>query len=216
MFESEVELEKQASLINARFILVLVLVAAVVIGGGWYVWRLLNPPLTQDKAAAVIQSMLKSKGPATVEFHMGELVYDDDPHGPLYNLLEKAGYVTLGKAAKGGTKAEVTPLGTETFSQIPGFQKKAYSDGSEKYTVPLAERELVAVSGVAKDPNSPHKWIVAYTWKWKPNQVGEIFDINSSLVKKFGQYERSELIQKYGVDYYLAEPTKEKISVAAP
>jgi len=55
---------------------------------------------------------------------------------------------------------------------------------------------------------APTRALVEYTWKWVPNQLGEVFEASGPLVKSFSSWERAALIEKYGADFYHASPTK--------
>ncbi|MFI5108598.1 MAG: hypothetical protein ACHP78_07120, partial [Terriglobales bacterium] len=80
------------------------------------------------------------------------------------------------------------------------------SDGSDAYTVPLAEHQLAAVSKVTMSGRDVA--VVQFTWKWTPNELGNAFDAAGPLVKSFNTWDRSTLIQKYGVAFYHVEPAQ--------
>ena len=47
---------------------------------------------------------------------------------------------------------------------------------------------------------------IEYTWKWVPNQMGDLFDAGGSLVKGFNLWDRETLINKYEADFYNGKP----------
>jgi hypothetical protein len=62
----------------------------------------------------------------------------------------------------------LTPSGVDTFQSLlaPGDADK------QSFTIPAARRELVAVTGIAKQGNAAD---VEFTWKWIPlNEVGAV------------------------------------------
>jgi len=62
----------------------------------------------------------------------------------------------------------LTPSGVDTFQSLlaPGDADK------QSFTIPAARRELVAVTGIAKQGNTAD---VEFTWKWIPlNEVGAV------------------------------------------
>ena len=70
------------------------------------------------------------------------------------------------------------------------------------------------VSSPASFRESPTTAKVEYTWKWNANDLGKKFDASSPVVKGFQAYDRSVLIQKYGVDFYNAPPIKETVRMS--
>lgn len=60
----------------------------------------------------------------------------------------------------------LTPLGVDTFQSLIGT---AHAD-SQSFTLPAARRELVAITGIAKQGNAAD---VEFIWRWVPlNEVG--------------------------------------------
>jgi hypothetical protein len=63
----------------------------------------------------------------------------------------------------------LTPSGVDTFQSLiaPGDAEK------QSFTIPAAHRELIAVTGIAKQVNAAD---VEFTWRWIPlNEVGAVF-----------------------------------------
>jgi hypothetical protein len=63
----------------------------------------------------------------------------------------------------------LTPSGVDTIQTLitPGDAEK------QSFTIPAARRELIAITGIAKQGNSAD---VEFTWRWIPlNEVGAVF-----------------------------------------
>jgi hypothetical protein len=63
----------------------------------------------------------------------------------------------------------LTPSGVDTFQSLiaPGDADK------QNFSIPAARRELVAITGIAKQGNAAD---VEFTWRWIPmNEVGAVF-----------------------------------------
>ena len=209
MFEEELKLQRESSFV-IPLVLVLVLVAVIVGAIGY--WVVPGHSLSQQQAAGLVSAYLKGEGPATVHFHVGVLrpsVAEKirDPH---YRLLEKAGILKLGPAKGDAISVAFAPGGERKLAAIPGVVKTRNSDGSEGYTVPLAERELVAVSKVTMSGRDIA--YVQFTWKWAPNELGNAFDAAGPLAKSFNTWDRSTLIQNYGVAFYHVEPAQASLT----
>ncbi len=108
------------------------------------------------------------------------------------------------KEKDGSMQVALTPEGEKRISAFPALKKKEDKDGTMLYVVPLATRALVKVDNIKK--LSPSSAQVAYTWKWQPNELGKDFDASGPAVQAFSTYERAVLIQKYGADFYRAQP----------
>jgi len=139
---------KQSSyLVPLLLISALVLMAVGGIGYRWMVPR--SRGMSSQQATSLIAAYLKAQEPPTVHFHHGQVMpsVDENPMDPHYRLLEKAGVVkSLGRAEGGGITVALTPEGEHQLAEISGAVKTHNSDGTEAYTVPLAERQLVAIS----------------------------------------------------------------------
>ncbi len=205
MFEEELKLQKESSyFIPLALVLVLI---AVIVGAIGY-WVVPGKSLSQEQAAGLVSAFLKGEGPATVHFHVGVLQpsVDEKIRDPHYRLLEKAGILKLGKAKGADISVAFAPEGERKLAAIPGVVKTRNSDGTDAYTVPLAERQLAAVSKVTMSGRDVAH--VQFTWKWAPNELGNAFDASGPLVKSFNTWDRSTLIQKYGVAFYHVEPAQ--------
>jgi hypothetical protein len=209
MFEQELELEKRESSVVPLLLIVSLIV--VIVGVSAYYVMQSRKVLTNQEAAEVAVSVFKLQGPATLRFHTGIIKssVDDKPHDPHYRLLEKAGLVRIGKDTgpyKTITPVELTDQGKRLLEEIPGVTKGTEKDGTQIYSIPLADRKLVAVSKITMV--NPTRAMVDITWKWEPNKLGNLFDASGSMVKEFNTWDRATLIQKYGADFYHGDPTK--------
>jgi hypothetical protein len=213
MFEAEVAMERRSS-----FLPMLLLVCLVAAIGGMVAYVVLQvkakTPLSAQEASGIVTAALQGPGPAVVHFRSGLVVSSvaEKPGDPNYRLLEKAGIVKLAKAPRGAEFISVTPGGERLVSAIPGFKKWKEADGTFTYQVPLAQRQLVNISAV--DMTGVNNAVVAYTWKWVPNQMGDLFDAGGPLVKGFNLWDRQTLINKYEADFYHATPTKSTLALA--
>ena len=213
MFEQEIEMEQQEGRGFGPIIMIVAMVAMLVGGIGYMVvqsTRTLKP----EEAAKLITASIKLQPPSEVQFHAGKLQssMSDSLDRPQYKLLADAGIITIQKDKKSATaNIELTALGEQTITSIPEFKKKDEGDGSVIYKVPLASRKFVKIENVTKLASNRFK--VEYTWKWEPNKLGDAFDISGKYIQGFKTWERSQLIDKYGADYYHADPTKVSVVV---
>lgn len=210
MFEAELELEKRTPWVP---LLLIIALAACIVGGIAYFILESKKQLTPQRAAGVVAALLKARGPTAVHFHGGLVMpsVDEKPRDPHYRLLEKAGMLKLANAKSGGTLVALTPLGERELPKVPDFKKWKNADGTDAYSVPLAERKLVEINKVTNA--GPSLATVEYTWKWEPNKLGDIFDASGETVKSFNTWERATLIQKYGVEFYHGNPTKTTVTL---
>lgn len=213
MFEAEVELERRSS-----FLPMLLLVCLIAAIGGMVAYVVIQvrskTPLTADQASVVVTTVLQGPGPAIIHFRSGVVTSSvaEKPGDPNYRLLQKAGIVKLANAARGATLVSVTPGGERLLTGIPGFKKWKEADGTFSYQVPLAQRQLVSIASVTM--NGVNNAVVVYSWKWTPNQLGEVFDAGGPLVKGFNLWDRQTLINKYEAAFYKADPMKSTLALA--
>jgi hypothetical protein len=213
MFEAEVAMERRSS-----FLPMLLLVCLVAAIGGMVAYVVLQvrakTPLSAQQANGIVTATLQGPGPAVIHFRSGLVVSSvaEKPGDPNYRLLEKAGIVKLAKAPRGAEFISVTPGGERLVSAIPGFKKWKEADGTFTYQVPLAQRQLVNVSAI--NMTGVNNAVIDYTWKWVPNQMGDLFDAGGPLVKGFNLWDRQTLINKYEADFYHAIPTKSTLALA--
>jgi len=206
MFEQEIEMEKKESSIVPLLLIVTMIVA--VVGVALYFVAESRKVLTTAEAAPVILSSFESQGQPTLRFQTGTFKAGagEDTHDPQYRLLEKAGYLKIGKDVKGKIPVSLTPEGEAFLADVAGVKKSKDKEGNDKYVVPLAQRKLVEVGKIAMV--TPARANVEYTWKWEPNKAGDLFDAAGPAVKAFNAWERSALIEKHGANFYHEAPTK--------
>ncbi len=210
MFEQEIEMEKRSS--NLIPLLLMLVLAAVIVGSVVYWVKQSRQVLTQEQAATLVTAVLKSQGPTTVKFYTGVLQpsVDEKASDPHYKLLEKGGYLQLEKQKKGdAVKVVLTAKAEQELPGFPEFQKRKLSDGTEQLTVPLAQRKLLAVSKVTMD--GPRAALVEYTWQWDTNAVGDLFDASGPAMKGFNIWESQRLIERNGASFYHTGPAKASV-----
>jgi hypothetical protein len=212
MFEAEVEMERRSGVLP---LLLLVCLVAGIAGMVTYVVFQVRAktPLSAQEASGIVATALQGPGPAVIHFHSGLAMPSviEKPADPHYRLLEKAGILKVAKAARGGEMVTLTPGGERLVGGLPGFKKWKETDGTFCYQVPLAQRRLVSISDVTM--SGVNNAIVEYTWKWVPNQMGDLFDAGGPLVKSFNLWERQTLINKYEADFYHGSPTKSTLAL---
>jgi hypothetical protein len=212
IFEAEVKMEKQSTILP--LLLLLSLMAAVLGVVAYVVLEVrARQPLSAKEAGGVVESILKAQGPAITHFHAGLVMpsVDEKPRDPHYRLLEKAGLVKTAKTTGGGTMVTLTPLGQRLATSISGFKKWKNTDGTTSYAIPLADRQLVEISSVTM--SGVNDAVVQYTWKWVPNELGDDFDAAGAGVKSFNTWDRATLIDKYGADFYHAAPSRASVNL---
>lgn len=207
MFEAEVEMERRSSFLP--LVLMLCLIVAI---AGLAVYVVLQAgertPLHAELAGPVVAATLQKAPPAIIHFHTGHVKPStgDKPEDPNYRLLEKAGLVKVAKAEHGSALVSLTPAGERLLTELPGVKKSEETDGTFLYQAPLAQRQFVSVASV--EMSGVNNAIVAYNWKWAPNQLGDVFDAGGPLVKSFNMWERQTLISKYNADFYHGDSTR--------
>jgi hypothetical protein len=213
MFEAEVEMERRSSFLP--MLLLVCLVAAIAGMVAYVVFQVRSKtPLSAQEANGIVAAALQGPGPAVIHFRSGLVVSSvaEKPGDPNYRLLEKAGIVKLAKALRGAELISVTPGGERLVTAIPGFKKWKEADGTFTYQVPLAQRQLVRIAVITMI--GVNNATVEYSWKWVPNQMGDLFDAGGPLVKGFNLWDRQTLINKYESDFYHASPTKSTLALA--
>lgn len=132
-------------------------------------------------------------------------ISNKDYISPEYLLLQRRGWIT-------GTNARctpdlapppcwdvaLTPLGVETFRDlIPST-----AENSQYFSVPVAQRQLVGVTGIAKSGNAA---AVDFLWKWVPlNEVG------AALYTGGVQYKSTVAFRQYDDGWRLIEGSPPK------
>ena len=206
MFEQELEMEKKESTIVP--LLLILSLAGVILGSIGYWVIQMRKTLTPEQATAVVSNILKDQGPVVLIIHSGKVepTINEKPRDPHYKLLEKAGLIrTADIKGKDLVNVSLTPDGEKLISSIPEFKKTENKDGTTSLFIPVASKQVVAITNVKM--SGPNIAIVEYTWKWAPTTVGDIFDADSKLVKTFNIWDTQTLISKYDVNYYHGQPS---------
>jgi len=206
MFEQELELEKRTSSIVPLLLIVALIVA--IAGVSLYFVLESRRVLTSAEVSPVLLASIEGQTPVTLHFATGVLKSQADqrPHDPQYRLLEKEGYLKIGKDVNWKTPVALTSKGEAWLAEIPGVKKSKNKDDNDEYAVPLAERKLAEIGKITM--LSPSKATVEYSWKWQTTKGGDLFDAAGPAVKGFNTWDRSTLIDKYGANFYHAAPTK--------
>jgi hypothetical protein len=136
--------------------------------------------------------------------------YEENAKDPRYRLLEKAGVITIGKSKNNKTPVSLTAKGEDLIKQIQGVKQKD-DEGKQAFTIPLAERKLVAVLSVKM--NGPERASITYTWKWAPNALGNEFDASAGKLAGFSTWDRVTLIDKQGARFYQETPPPVTVNV---
>ena len=205
MFEQEIEMEKRNSSVLPLLLIVLLIFGVVGIAGYFLVQS--RKVLSPGEANLAVVGVLDGQGPITVRFQTGVVKGGDNPHDPQYRLLERAGYLKIGKdRTDGKTPISLTPKGEAFLGGVSGVKRSTNKDGVAEYAVPMAQRKLVKINEITM--LTPYKATVEYTWKWETNQAGELFDAAGPAVKAFNTWDRSTLIDKYGAHFFHDAPTK--------
>ena len=204
MFEQEMQMEKRQATIIPLLLIVGLIVA--IVGVTFYFLAQNHRVLSAAEAARLVQHSLENQLPVSVRFRVGTLITDssEDPGKPHYRLLEKAGYIKIGKAVKDKVAVSLTPEGQAFLDSIAGVEH-IRKNGNDEYTVPLAQRKFIQVGRITMQP--PGKAVVEYSWNWEPTKAGDLFDAEGPLVKGFGTYDRSTLIERYGANLYHGAPS---------
>jgi hypothetical protein len=206
MFEQELELEKRSSSIIPLLLIVTLIVA--IAGVSLYFVLESRRVLTSAEVSPVVLASIEGQAPATLHFATGLLKWEVDqkPRDPHYRLLEKEGFLKIGKDSNGKTPVALTAKGQAWLVEMAGVKKSKNKDNNDEYAVPLAQRKLAEIGKIAM--LSPSKATVEYSWKWQTTKAGDLFDAAGPAVKAFNTWDRSTLIDKYGANFYHAAPTK--------
>jgi len=210
MFEQEMDLEKHQSSALPLLLIVGIIVALVGIAGYFLIQS--RKSLSPAEASQVATNILNAQEPPAVSFHVGMVPdgYEENAKDPRYRLLEKAGVITIGKSKNNKTPVSLTSKGEDLIKQIQGVKQKD-DEGKQAFTIPLAERKLVAVLSVKM--NGPERASITYTWKWAPNALGNEFDASAGKLAGFSTWDRVTLIDKQGARFYQETPPPVTVNV---
>lgn len=211
MFEQEIELEKKTSSIVPLLLIVALIIA--VVGVALYFVAESKKVLSAAEASPVVLASLENQPAPTLRFQTGVIKasVSEKPHDPHYRLLEKQGFLKIGKDQNWKTPVSLTPQGQAFLSEIAGVKQSKDKDGNTDYMVPLAQRKLVELGKITMV--TPSKAAVEYSWKWETTKAGDLFDAAGPAVKGFNTWDRATLIEKYGANFYHAAPTKVTVAL---
>jgi hypothetical protein len=195
---------------NSSIIPLLLIVTLIVAIAGVSLYFVLESRkvLTNAEVSPVLLASIEGQTPVTLHFATGLLKseVDQKPHDPHYRLLEKEGYLKIGKDVNYKTPVAITPKGQTWLAEIAGVKKSKDKDNNDEYVVPVAERKLAEIGKITM--LSPSKATVEYSWKWRTTPAGDLLDASGPAVKGFNTWDRATLIDKYGANFYHAAPTK--------
>jgi hypothetical protein len=130
--------------------------------------------LTRRLAADLIAASDTFSAPQQLQLRTG-LISNQGRLSPEYIQLQHRGWISAANAPCPAALAPppcwditLTPSGVDTFQSLiaPGDAEKP------SFNIPAARRELVAITGIAKQGNVAH---VEFTWRWVPlNEVGAV------------------------------------------
>jgi len=206
MFEQELEMEKKSSSIIPLLLMVVLIVG--IVGVSLYFVIESRKVLSTAEATPIVVALMNGQKPATLHFETGNITADESEklREPHYRLLEKEGYLKIGKQSGSKTPVSLTPQGQAFLAEVPGVKQSKNKNGNDEYVVPMGQRKLLEVSKVTME--SANKAIIEYSWKWEPTKAGDLFDAAGPAVKQFNTWERTALIDKYGASFYHGDPTK--------
>jgi hypothetical protein len=130
--------------------------------------------LTRRLAADLIASSSAFRASQHFQLRTG-VIPNKDYLSPDYRVLQHRGWISGTNAPCPPALAPppcwdvmLTPSGVDTFQSLiaPGDAEK------QSFTIPAAQRELVAITGIVKQGNVAD---VEFTWRWIPlNEVGAV------------------------------------------
>lgn len=148
--------------------------------------------LTRRLATDLIAASDEFSRPQQYLLQIG-IVSSKDYPSPEYLVLQRRGWInattaacTPGLAPPPCSSILLTPSGVDTIHTILPPDEAARST----LAIPVAKRELIAVTGIAKQGGSAD---VEFTWKWIPlNEIGAALyssDVHYKSVVGFRQYD---------------------------
>lgn len=211
---SEPETESETSKLADVLLLLIVVFTVLLVGVAGYFLSENKTALTPLQAASAVTSSLKSHGSTAISFHIGTVKErsDESPRDLRYQLLAKAGIISVGIPADSGTPVNLTSAGVKVLKRISGVKRNNEADGSIAYTVPLAEMRLEQVLNVTTSRLG--RATVQFTWQWVPSELGQSFDASGPCVRAFSSEERMVLMDKYGVRFYRQPPETAVVALA--
>jgi hypothetical protein len=160
--------------------------------------------LTRRLAAALIAGSETFSAPQQFWLRTG-LVSNKEYTSPEYLVLQRRGWIT---AASAPCPAELTPppcwdvnltpLGVDAFHDFV----KSGDASKQSFTVPIARRELLAITGISKNGNLAD---VEFTWQWVASS-----EVGSALSAGNLEYKASVGLKRYDDGWRLVDATGAK------
>jgi hypothetical protein len=157
--------------------------------------------LTRRLAADLISASATFRAQQYLQFRTG-IITNQDYLSPNYLLLQHKGWISAAIIRCPAAlvpppcwDVTLTPSGVDTVQSLiaPGDAEKP------TLTIPAARRELVAITGIAKDGNTAD---VEFTWRWSPlNEVGAV------LYRSDARYRSTVTFRNYDDGWRLLEST---------
>jgi hypothetical protein len=155
--------------------------------------------LTRRLAADLIAASETFRAQQRFQFRTG-IISNQDYLSPDYLLLQHKGWISATRCAVALAPppcwdVTLTPAGVDTFQSLiaPGDAERPF------LSIPAAHRDLVAVTGIAKQGNIAD---VEFTWHWLPlNEVG------AALYSTDSHYRSTATFRNYDDGWRLVEST---------
>ncbi len=114
------------------------------------------------------------------------------PNTAKYVVLQKAGFINIGDT---GTSTEVltTNKGDHIFKQVGARRLDASAlkaqlgqtyCNTQNWVIPIASKEMLDLTVSPAGDNAAD---VVYNWKWKPNEIGENFTVDSHVYRSLNR-----------------------------
>jgi hypothetical protein len=157
--------------------------------------------LTRRLAAALIAGSEIFTTPQQFWLRTG-LVSNKEYTSPEYLVLQRRGWITATNAPCPPEltpppcwDVNLTPLGVDAFHDFA----KSGDAGKQSFTVPIARRELLAITGISKNANLAD---VEFTWQWVASS-----EVGSALSTGNLQYKSSVGLKHYDDGWRLLDAT---------
>lgn len=156
--------------------------------------------LTNRLATALIAGSEAFSTPQQFWLRSG-VVSNREYTSPEYLVLQRRGWITATAAACPAELAPapcwdvaLTPLGVDAFHDFT----KSGDPGKQSFNVPVARRELIAITGISESGNAAD---IEFTWQWVPTS-----EVGSALTAGSVQYRSSVSAKKYKDGWRLLDP----------
>jgi len=160
--------------------------------------------LTRRLATALIAGSDAFAAPQQFWLRTG-LVSNKEYTSPEYLVLQRRGWISASTAVCPAEltpppcwDVTLTPLGVDAFHDFT----KSGDAGKQSFTVPIARRELVAITGISTNGNLAD---VEFTWQWVPSS-----EVGSALSAGNLQYKSSVGLKKFDDGWRLLDATGAK------